>query len=117
MQIWRWDSWDVIGIWDKVFIVVKNCAEKVHSAQLVGIANSLGDPPFGLVHRLSALSFSNFKLCNFGLCTLEHLARSRPFGNSPNWFGDPQAFFSLFFQLSCSFLLHSFHALSLTPNT
>uniref|UniRef100_M1DUG8 Uncharacterized protein n=1 Tax=Solanum tuberosum TaxID=4113 RepID=M1DUG8_SOLTU len=31
-----------------------------HSAQLVGIADTLGDPPFGLLHRLSALVFSIF---------------------------------------------------------
>ncbi|KAG5615903.1 hypothetical protein H5410_015727 [Solanum commersonii] len=47
-------------------MVVKNYAVKDQSAQLVGITDSLGDMPFGLVHRLSTLSFSNFKHCNFG---------------------------------------------------
>ncbi|KAG5571720.1 hypothetical protein H5410_061486 [Solanum commersonii] len=37
-------------------IVVKYCAAKEHSAQLVGIADALGDLPFGLLHRLSASS-------------------------------------------------------------
>uniref|UniRef100_M1DMH4 Uncharacterized protein n=1 Tax=Solanum tuberosum TaxID=4113 RepID=M1DMH4_SOLTU len=46
--------------------VVKKYAAKDHSAQLVGIADPLSDPPFGLVHRLSALSFNNFKFCNIG---------------------------------------------------
>uniref|UniRef100_M1DI91 Uncharacterized protein n=1 Tax=Solanum tuberosum TaxID=4113 RepID=M1DI91_SOLTU len=70
MQIWRWDSWDVIGIWAKIqnrgFIVVQKCAAKDHSTQLVGIADPLGNLPFGLVHCLSALSFNNFKFCNVG---------------------------------------------------
>ncbi|WMV41067.1 hypothetical protein MTR67_034452, partial [Solanum verrucosum] len=46
--------------------IVKKCVAKVHSVQLVGIANPLGDPSFGQVHRLSALAFSKFKFCNFG---------------------------------------------------
>uniref|UniRef100_M1D8P9 Uncharacterized protein n=1 Tax=Solanum tuberosum TaxID=4113 RepID=M1D8P9_SOLTU len=50
----------------KVFIVVKKCAAKVHSAQIVGIADPLADPPFGLVYRHSALSFSIFKFFNIG---------------------------------------------------
>ncbi|KAG5571356.1 hypothetical protein H5410_061122 [Solanum commersonii] len=33
-----------------------------HSAQLVGITNTLGDPPFGRFHRLFALAFSIFAL-------------------------------------------------------
>ncbi|KAG5599984.1 hypothetical protein H5410_031354 [Solanum commersonii] len=41
-------------------------AAKDHLTLLVGIADLLGDLPFGLVHRLSALSFSKFKLCNIG---------------------------------------------------
>ncbi|KAG5630245.1 hypothetical protein H5410_001962 [Solanum commersonii] len=51
MQIWRWDSWD--------------CDAKDHSVQLIGISDPLGDPSFSLVHHVSALSFSNFKLYNF----------------------------------------------------
>uniref|UniRef100_M1DJ23 PB1-like domain-containing protein n=1 Tax=Solanum tuberosum TaxID=4113 RepID=M1DJ23_SOLTU len=48
----------------QVFIVSKKCVAKDHSAQLVGIANRLSDPSFGLVHRLSTLAFSKFKFCN-----------------------------------------------------
>uniref|UniRef100_M1DMI4 Uncharacterized protein n=1 Tax=Solanum tuberosum TaxID=4113 RepID=M1DMI4_SOLTU len=40
--------------------VLKICVAKDHSAQLVGIANALGDPPFGLLHRLSAFAFNIF---------------------------------------------------------
>uniref|UniRef100_M1DYK0 Uncharacterized protein n=1 Tax=Solanum tuberosum TaxID=4113 RepID=M1DYK0_SOLTU len=43
-----------------VFIVVKKSVAKSHSAQLVGIADALGDPPFGLLHHLSALAFNMF---------------------------------------------------------
>uniref|UniRef100_M1DRC6 Uncharacterized protein n=1 Tax=Solanum tuberosum TaxID=4113 RepID=M1DRC6_SOLTU len=46
--------------------VVQKCAAKDHSAQLVGIADPLGDPPFGLVHLLSALAFNKFKFKNIG---------------------------------------------------
>ncbi|KAG5572256.1 hypothetical protein H5410_062022 [Solanum commersonii] len=31
-----------------------------HSTQLVRIVDTLGDPPFGLLHHLSALAFSIF---------------------------------------------------------
>ncbi|KAG5595009.1 hypothetical protein H5410_036241 [Solanum commersonii] len=53
---------------------------KDHLAQLVGITDPLGDPPFSLLHRLSALSFSNFTLCNFGrygTALRNHLATHR----------------------------------------
>uniref|UniRef100_M1DR99 Uncharacterized protein n=1 Tax=Solanum tuberosum TaxID=4113 RepID=M1DR99_SOLTU len=67
MQIWKRDSWDVIGIWAKISNrLSKKYATKDNSAQLVGIADSLGDPPFGLVHRLSTLAFNKFKFCNVG---------------------------------------------------
>uniref|UniRef100_M1E0Y3 Uncharacterized protein n=1 Tax=Solanum tuberosum TaxID=4113 RepID=M1E0Y3_SOLTU len=36
----------------------RKCAVKDHSAKLVGIADQLGDPPFGLVHRRLVLAFS-----------------------------------------------------------
>ncbi|KAG5571552.1 hypothetical protein H5410_061318 [Solanum commersonii] len=36
--------------------VVKRCAAKDHSTHLVGIADALGDLPFGLLHRLSNYS-------------------------------------------------------------
>ncbi|WMV08294.1 hypothetical protein MTR67_001679, partial [Solanum verrucosum] len=42
------------------------CGAKDHWAQLVGLTDLLGDPPFCLVHRISALSFNNFKFCNIG---------------------------------------------------
>ncbi|KAG5610819.1 hypothetical protein H5410_022100 [Solanum commersonii] len=48
--------------------------------------------------------------------TLELWVRLRPFGDSPNALGDPQAFFSSSFQLVCSFLLSDVHALPQTPN-
>ncbi|KAG5605363.1 hypothetical protein H5410_026855 [Solanum commersonii] len=47
-------------------IVVKKCTAKDHSAQLVGIVKALGNPPFGLLHRLSALAFSIFVLWIIG---------------------------------------------------
>ncbi|KAG5600295.1 hypothetical protein H5410_031665, partial [Solanum commersonii] len=68
-----------------------------HSAQLVGIPDSLGDPPFGLLHPLSALAFNIFTSWIIG--TLEQKVRIRPFGDSPNGFGDSQSFISLFIQL------------------
>ncbi|WMV29600.1 hypothetical protein MTR67_022985, partial [Solanum verrucosum] len=34
------------------------CVVKEHSVKLVGIANQLGDLPFGLVHRRLALAFN-----------------------------------------------------------
>ncbi|WMV46474.1 hypothetical protein MTR67_039859, partial [Solanum verrucosum] len=34
------------------------CVVKDHSAKIVGIANQLGDLPFGLVHRRLALAFN-----------------------------------------------------------
>ncbi|KAG5619954.1 hypothetical protein H5410_005172 [Solanum commersonii] len=51
-EIGRRDSWDMVEIWDKrhyqkIYVV------KDRSTQLVGIVDTLGDPPFGLVHRLS----------------------------------------------------------------
>ncbi|KAG5630364.1 hypothetical protein H5410_002081 [Solanum commersonii] len=39
---------------------------EIRTQQLIVIADPLGDPPFGLVHCLSALAFSKFKFCNFG---------------------------------------------------
>ncbi|KAG5599016.1 hypothetical protein H5410_030386 [Solanum commersonii] len=53
----------------------------------------------------------------FGDITLEIWARLRPFGDSPNALGDPQAFFSSCFQSFCSFLPSSVDALPHTPNT
>ncbi|WMV58359.1 hypothetical protein MTR67_051744 [Solanum verrucosum] len=40
--------------------VVARINRKDHSTQLVGIADTLGDLPFGLVHRLLALASSRF---------------------------------------------------------
>ncbi|WMV37384.1 hypothetical protein MTR67_030769, partial [Solanum verrucosum] len=56
------------------------CVAKDHSAQLVGIANPLGDPPFGLVYRLSSLAFSKFEFCNvgrWGTASWNHLVTRR----------------------------------------
>ncbi|KAG5631366.1 hypothetical protein H5410_003083, partial [Solanum commersonii] len=76
-----------------------------HLALLVGIANPLDDPHFDhICHRFS-FAFSILK------------AISRPFGDSPNGLSDPQAFISSLFQLPCSFLHNSVHALSVNPNT
>ncbi|KAG5609949.1 hypothetical protein H5410_021230 [Solanum commersonii] len=89
---------------------VKKCVAKDQSTQLVWITDALGDPLFGQLHRLSALSFNIF-------ATLELWARLRSFGDSSNALGDPQAFFSSSFQPFCSFLPSSVHALPQTPNT
>ncbi|KAG5586328.1 hypothetical protein H5410_046762 [Solanum commersonii] len=117
----------------QVFIGIKKCTAKGHSAQLVGITDALGDPPFAslrsgsldgivlhheTIRRRTDCSFSSptgsFPL---GLSTLELLARFRPFGDSPNALDDPQAFLTSSFQPFCSFLPSSVHALSQTPNT
>ncbi|KAG5595069.1 hypothetical protein H5410_036301 [Solanum commersonii] len=45
---------------DLLFFVFSKCVAKDHSAQLVGIANTLGDLPFGLLHPFLALPFSIF---------------------------------------------------------
>ncbi|KAG5580505.1 hypothetical protein H5410_051132 [Solanum commersonii] len=37
-----------------------------HSAQLVEITDTLGDPPFGLLYRLSAFAFSIFAVQHTG---------------------------------------------------
>ncbi|KAG5610104.1 hypothetical protein H5410_021385, partial [Solanum commersonii] len=75
---------------------------KDHLAKLVGIADQLGDPPFGLVHLRLALAFSSVVFWIIGhhrLSILEQKARIRPFGDSPNGFGDSQIFISSFFLL------------------
>ncbi|KAG5631767.1 hypothetical protein H5410_003484 [Solanum commersonii] len=55
--------------------------------------------------------------CCFADLTLELWARLRPFGDSPNALGYPQAFFSLYFHPPCSFFPSSVHALPQTPNS
>uniref|UniRef100_M1DA58 Uncharacterized protein n=1 Tax=Solanum tuberosum TaxID=4113 RepID=M1DA58_SOLTU len=39
---------------------------KIQSANQVGLADHLGDPPFAHFHHLSTLTFSILKFCNFG---------------------------------------------------
>ncbi|KAG5599839.1 hypothetical protein H5410_031209 [Solanum commersonii] len=90
-----------------VFIVVKESIANDHSAQLVRIADAFGDLPFCLLHRRSAFAFGIFTFWIIGryrFITLELWVRLRPFGESLNALGDPQAFFSSSFQLFCSFL-------------
>ncbi|KAG5619615.1 hypothetical protein H5410_004833, partial [Solanum commersonii] len=82
-------------------IFSENVLRRSHSAQLVGIANTLGDPSFGLLHLLLAFDFTVFASWingRYRLSTLEQKARIRPFGDSPNGFGDSQIFLSPFFQ-------------------
>ncbi|KAG5576068.1 hypothetical protein H5410_056202 [Solanum commersonii] len=63
--------------------VVKKYAAMDHSAQLVGIANALDDPPFGLLHHFSAFAFSIFAVQHTGTLgeveAIWRLARSSGF--------------------------------------
>ncbi|KAG5619751.1 hypothetical protein H5410_004969 [Solanum commersonii] len=74
---------------------------------------------FGRLRRAITLRyiFMFWIIGRYRLNTLELWARLRPFGDSPNALGDPQAFFSSPFQPFCSFLPSSVHALPQTPNT
>ncbi|KAG5585218.1 hypothetical protein H5410_045652, partial [Solanum commersonii] len=76
---------------------VKKCVAKVRSAQLVKIVNLLGILPFGHLHRRFAFAFSIFRFCNF------RAWHSGTLGET--------------LDLPCSFLLNSFLALFLNPNT
>uniref|UniRef100_M1DIC4 Uncharacterized protein n=1 Tax=Solanum tuberosum TaxID=4113 RepID=M1DIC4_SOLTU len=95
-----------------------------HSASLVGIADQLGDSPFGVVHRRLAPAFNivmlwvigrhgtasrNFSVMRRLLPFSANLILSfkaqhtrtkgevRPVVDSPSGIGDPQAFISSFF--------------------
>ena len=43
----------------------KKCVAKSHSAKYVGLAEPLGELPFGIFHRPFALVLSILKVCNF----------------------------------------------------
>ncbi|KAG5571874.1 hypothetical protein H5410_061640, partial [Solanum commersonii] len=86
---------------------LKICATTDHSAQLVGIADALGDPPFGLFHPLLALTFNIFnKRLSLSLSATRQLG-SAIFNLS----------FFRSFQPPCSFLPSTVHAFPQTPNT
>uniref|UniRef100_M1DZH4 Uncharacterized protein n=1 Tax=Solanum tuberosum TaxID=4113 RepID=M1DZH4_SOLTU len=73
------------------------CAAVDHSASLVGIANQLGDSPFGVVHRRLAPSFSIVVLWFIGVQHTGTKGDVRPFGDPRSGLGNPQAFISSFF--------------------
>ncbi|KAG5571838.1 hypothetical protein H5410_061604, partial [Solanum commersonii] len=95
-------------------------AAKNHLAQLVRITKPHNIPSFSPFHHLLAFAFiiiAFWIIGRYRISTMELWVRLRPYENSPNALGDPQAFFSSPFQPTCSFLPSSVHALSQTPNT
>ncbi|KAG5586390.1 hypothetical protein H5410_046824, partial [Solanum commersonii] len=58
-------------------LIVKKCVAKDHSAQLVGIADPLGDPPFGLYLYLWVMKYLIAEL--FGDSPIAHLSHRLDF--------------------------------------
>ncbi|KAG5585333.1 hypothetical protein H5410_045767 [Solanum commersonii] len=57
-------------------MVFRKCALKDFSATLVRIADAFGDPLFGLLHRLSSISFNVFVSWIIGQCSTASRSRS-----------------------------------------
>ncbi|KAG5604927.1 hypothetical protein H5410_026419 [Solanum commersonii] len=92
-----------------------------HNFDLVGIADALDDPPFGLIHRLSVFVFNIFAFWIFGRYSiaLQNCSAMRRL-----IFFLTDLIFSFKAQLTgtmgesfCSFLPSSIHALPQTPNS
>ncbi|KAG5586331.1 hypothetical protein H5410_046765 [Solanum commersonii] len=110
------------------YSIVKKCAAKDHSAQLVWDRRCTRIFAFWIIGRYSTISrnYSVKRQLLFFIADLifsfkaQHtgtLGELRPFGDSPNALDDPYAFFSLSFQPLYSFFPSSVNALPQTLNT